>query len=276
MTGSLENIKLAFENAKKNQKGAFIPFFTIGDPDAETFLKLMDEVADHADIIELGIPFSDPLADGPTIQKANERARSAGTNLSQCFDLIKKAKAKTGKPIVLLTYANIVGSDDVRKDVLEGFAESGVDGIIIADVPIEEAEPFRRDIEKHGLGFIQLVTPNTSPQRLRHIMNIASGFLYLVAVSGVTGARSEVLDETRTVLRSIHLSGHNRLPICVGFGISKPEHVREIIKLGANGAIVGSAIIRIIEENLKSVNDMAEKIEAFVSQMSSAAKNGGE
>lgn len=272
MNDPVENLKDTFTRLSNNNEGAFIPFLTIGDPNPNTFLEIIDAISKNADVIELGIPFSDPLADGPTIQKANERARSAGVNLNQSYHLIKKVKMRTKKPIVLLTYANIIGVEGTRDEILRNFAHSGVDGLIIADVPVEEAELFKKDLNKHNLDFIQLITPNTSKMRSADIMKIASGFMYLVAVSGVTGARNEILNETKERIVYLKDTDEKSLPICVGFGISKPEHVSEIISLGADGAIVGSAIIKIIEQNLDDKKEMVNEIKLFTQKMKYATK----
>src|SRR6056297_1009814 len=162
-TTSKENcIKKVFERLRKEKEKAFIPFLTIGDPDEKTFLHIVEKIKNDIDILELGIPFSDPIADGKTIQKANHRALNKGINLQSSFSLIKKAKQIIKKPIVLLTYANILGLGEQREYSLKRFKKAGVDGIIIADVPVEEAGNYHRLLTKYGIKLILLATPQTT------------------------------------------------------------------------------------------------------------------
>lgn len=262
----------------KNEK-AFVPFLVIGDPTPELFMEIIQTVEPYADIIELGIPFSDPLADGPVIQTADVRALKAGSNLGTSFESIRQIRHRTSKPIVILTYANIIGIDNDRLVTLKKFAEAGVNGIIIADVPVEESEDYAQDMAQVGIDLIYLVTPTTDNIRLQKIAELARGFLYLVSVKGITGARETLIDETTQTIKRItqHLqnsktSAKENIPVCVGFGISTPDHVRNISNLGADGVIVGSALISRIEKNLENPQIMLREIDFFMKTMKDATK----
>ena len=269
----MNEITQVLSNLKEEK--AFIPFLTIGDPNPDQFLKLIKQIQDSADIIELGIPFSDPVADGPTIVEANQRALNNGTRLSSSIALIRKVKDITQKPIVLLTYANIIGVGKEREETLSKFSEVGVNGIIIADVPVEEIEPYYKDFQKYGLANIMLVTPTTNNSRLQQILQYAGGFLYLVSVKGVTGARTQILNETKQVISRIVDEVQSKIPVCVGFGIATPQHVKDICNLGADGAIVGSAIIKKIKNNLHDMDKMEQEIKKFAQSMKQATKING-
>nr|MDO8111858.1 tryptophan synthase subunit alpha [Candidatus Sigynarchaeota archaeon] len=270
----MNRIEQAFANMGKSGEKAFVPFLVAGDPDPGTFTRLARAIEPYADIIELGIPYTDPIADGPVIQAADARALNAGVTFSKACDLVESVRKFSSKPIVILTYANVVGVGARMVESLVKFARAGVDGIIIADVPSEEAAPFKAEIEKHGMVLVSLVAPTTSNDRMASIAKNASGFLYLVAIKGVTGARASVTEETATLIqRAARLLGKNsKIPICVGFGISTPEHVREILKLGAHGVIVGSAIIDRIGKNTANPEKMIADVTLFVKEMKDATK----
>jgi tryptophan synthase alpha chain len=270
------NLKNRFEQLKLSNEKAFIPFLTIGDPTPEIFIKLVKEIEPYADVIELGIPFSDPIADGPVIMEANKRAQQSGVGLSTSYDLIKEIRSFSDKPIVLLTYANILGVNEERRPTLEKFAKSGVNGIIAADIPIEECTEILKEMTELEMDLIFLATPTTRKSRLEKIVEKASGFIYLVSVKGTTGTREKILNETeQTVTRIVKdLQNLKEIPVCVGFGISKPEHVKNIIKLGADGVIVGSALIKIIGNNLSNQAKMLKEVKIFVETMKNATKQG--
>ena len=273
----MSRIAAHLDALQKRGEKAFIPFLTIGDPSPAVFLEMVNRIEPCADIIELGIPFSDPMADGPVIQRANGRALKEGVTLGSSFDLIRKIRAFTKKPIVLLTYANILGVDELLSQTLKKFADCGVDGIIAADVPLEESEELVREAEKVGVDIIFLATPTTSSERLKKIVAVGRGFLYLVAVKGVTGARDTIMDETASTIKRITTTlaeqqTEKKLPVLVGFGISTPSHVREVIRLGADGAIVGSAIIKIIEQHNGSSATLFDKVMQLVKQLKAATK----
>ncbi|MBD3185998.1 tryptophan synthase subunit alpha [Candidatus Bathyarchaeota archaeon] len=259
---------------------AFIPFLVTGDPTSYAFMEIMDAILPFADIIELGIPYTDPVADGPVIQEANVRSFENGMNFKKAVDLVHEIRSLTDKPIVILTYANVIGVGKRRDTVLDEFKEAGVDGIIIADVPLEEAIPFKKILDAKDMHMILLVTPESSSDRASQIACLASGFLYVVAVSGVTGARKVISSQLHQVFKMLEqIPEMEHLPTCVGFGISHPSHVKEIRDLGATGVIVGSAIIRIIEQHVKKhpkdvKNEfLVKKVREFVESMKDATKN---
>ena len=255
---------------KKKGKKVFVPFLVIGDPDEETFFQIIQVIEPFADIIELGIPYTDPVADGPVIQSADARAFSAGMDFAMACKLIKKVREHTAKPIVILTYCNVIGIEENRKEsTLSRLAKAGVNGIIIADMPIEESHMYLPTVKQYGMDLIFLVAPTTTPSRLNEISNKATGFLYLVALKGVTGARSHLLKDTSELITRVKEINVD-VPAYVGFGISKPEHVEGILGSGADGVIVGSAIIKKIEENIQNKTKMLDEIQKFVKSLKNA------
>jgi len=271
----MNRLEKVFGDLDAKGERAFVPFLVAGDPDPATFTRLTRAIEPHADIIEFGIPYTDPIADGEVIQAADARALASGTTFSKACNLIAGIHKSTGKPIVVLTYANVVGVGKKMEESLVAFQRAGIDGLIVADVPSEEAGPYKAAIEQHEMLLISLVAPTTTDERLKAIAGNARGFLYLVAVKGVTGARASVLEETRaTIQRATRLLGKERhVPVCVGFGISSPEHVREIVKLGASGVIVGSAIVDIIGKHLQDKELIIKKIEQFTSELKDTTRN---
>nr|MDO8116223.1 tryptophan synthase subunit alpha [Candidatus Sigynarchaeota archaeon] len=267
-------IQAMFSGLPGRRKKAFIPFLVVGDPDPTTFIEIIALIELEADIVELGIPYTDPVADGPVIQAADERALESGTRLSNALDLIERVRAMTIKPIVILTYANVIGTGERKKRTIQELAKRGVDGIIIADAPLEESETFESEIESHNMTLVRLVAPTTNDDRLRHIIEKSTGFIYLVAVKGVTGTRTTIQQETMDLIVRIKASLRDgrTIPVCVGFGISTPGHVKELVNLGVDGVIVGSAIVKIIEENLDNTQIMKQKLVEFVIRMNEATR----
>ncbi len=230
-----------FSELRARGEGALIAYITLGDPSPEESFLLAQSLIDSGsvDVLELGIPFSDPIADGPVIQAAVDRALKAGMNTDIAFEI--SSRLRKSVPIVYLTYYNIVLQRGVEKFVSD-CADSGVSGLIIADLPFEESPEVRRACAIGCIDYISIVTPNTPPARMRMILEGASGFVYVVSNMGVTGARQSLSMGLRdTVGRAISCAGG--VPVAVGFGISKPQQVREVIGMGADGAIVGSAIV---------------------------------
>jgi tryptophan synthase alpha chain len=276
MTGSNRILELLKEG--KNEKiKFFMPFLVAGDPSINKFKKLAEKIEPYADILEIGVPFSDPIADGPTIQEANVRAFKAGINTKLALNAIKDIRRKTEKPIVVLTYYNILiqGSDTIESSLDKTFnnlKESGVDGIVIGDLPIEEADLALKACELHDICLIFLIAPSTTEERLQKVIKVARGFIYLISVMGITGARESVAQITKDTIKRVKLKTEETLPVFVGFGISKPEHARAIVDAGADGIIIGSAIVRIVKENLKDFNKMEEKIVEFTSNIKNAVK----
>ncbi|MHA1783704.1 MAG: tryptophan synthase subunit alpha [Promethearchaeota archaeon] len=276
MTSSNQILEL-FRNQSNSRKKFFMPFLVAGDPDIEEFKRLAFAIEPYCDMLEIGIPFSDPIADGPTIQEANMRAFKAGTNTPRALNAIKEIHQGINKPIVVLTYYNILiqGADTIEKSLDRTFRalkNSGVEGIVIADLPIEEATHVLQACEKYDILLIFLVAPSTTEERLNKILKKANGFMYLISVLGVTGARETVAQITMKTIKKIKEKTRGLLPILVGFGISCPEHARTILNAGADGIIVGSALINIIKSHLHDYSKMEQKVVNFVSTMKNALK----
>lgn len=254
----MSNIARAFENGK-----AFIPFITCGDPDLETTEQLIYAMERAgADLIELGIPFSDPTAEGPVIQEANIRSLSAGTTTDKVFDLVRRVRKTTQIPLVFMTYANVIfsyGIDQFAKTA----AEVGIDGIILPDVPFEEADEFEIPFAKVGIDRIPMIAP-TSHERIAAIAKKAHGFVYCVSSLGVTGVRSNI---TTDIGAMVALAKEQQdIPCAVGFGISTPEQARTMAAQ-SDGAIVGSAIVKLCAQYGK---DCVPYVEDYVRSMKEA------
>lgn len=235
----MSRISEAFQNKK-----AFIPFITCGDPDLETTKAVVREaVKNGADLIELGIPFSDPTAEGPVIQGANLRALSAGVTTDKIFDLVRELRLDVKIPMVFMTYANVVFSYGAER-FISTCKEIGMDGLILPDLPFEEKEEFEPLCNQYGVDLISLIAP-TSENRIAMIAREAKGFIYLVSSLGVTGTRSEITTDLASIVRVIR--ENTDIPCAIGFGISKPEQAKRMSQI-ADGVIVGSAIIKIIEQ----------------------------
>lgn len=265
----MERYENLFAQLKDRKEGAFVPFVTLGDPSVEQSLKIIDTLIEAgADALELGIPFSDPLADGPTIQEATLRAFAAGVTPSQCFEMLALIRQKHPTiPIGLLMYANLVFS----KGIDEFYAQCekvGVDSVLVADVPVEESAPFRTAALRHNIAPIFICPPNADEELLRQIASYGRGYTYLLSRAGVTGA------ENRAALPLHHLVEKLKqydAPLSLqGFGISAPEQVAGAIEAGAAGAISGSAIVKIIEKNVAAPEQMLAELKAFVSTMKAA------
>ncbi len=247
-------------------KKAFIPFITAGYPDLETTGKIVRAAQEAgADLIELGIPFSDPTAEGPVIQTANVRALEGGVTTDAILDFVKELRRDVTVPLVFMTYANVIFS--YGKGGMDGFcsrcAEAGIDGLIIADVPFEEKAEFEPVCKKYGMDFISMIAP-TSEDRIRMIASQASGFIYVVSSMGVTGVRSEITTDIGAITDRIREATDT--PCAVGFGISTPEQAGKMAAL-SDGAIVGSAIIRIIS---RYGRDAAPEVAKYIRSMKEA------
>ena len=254
----MSKIHRAFEKGK-----AFIPFLTCGDPDPETTAAAVRAAAANgADLIELGIPFSDPTAEGPVIQGANLRALRGGITTDRVFDLVRELRRDVTVPLVFMTYANVVYSYGADR-FISTCAEIGIDGMILPDLPFEEKEEFLPLCRKYGVDLISMVAP-TSEDRIAMIAREAEGFLYVVSSLGVTGERSEIRTDLAAMVKTVR--ENTRTPCAIGFGISTPEQARQMAAL-SDGAIVGSAIVRIVEQYGK---EAPEKVGGYVKAMKQA------
>ena len=242
----MNRIAKAFDHGK-----AFIAFITCGDPDLNTTAECVRAaVRGGADLIELGIPFSDPTAEGPVIQSANARALAGGVTTDKIFDMVTELRRDVTVPMVFMTYANVVYSYGTER-FCERCVETGIDGMILPDVPFEEKEEFAPICRTHGLSFISLIAP-TSENRIAMIAREAEGFLYIVSSMGVTGVRSEITTDIGAMVKLVR--EHTGIPCAVGFGISTPEQAGKMAAL-SDGAIVGSAIVRLIAEHGQNAAD---------------------
>jgi tryptophan synthase alpha chain len=270
---NVSNISKAFQKVKQQNSAALIAYITAGDPTPEMTPKIADAlVKGGVDILELGLPFSDPIADGPTIQAASLRALNAGTTPMRVLEVAKLIKNQHDVPLVVMTYYNPVfklGLDNF----LVAAKQHGVDGFIVPDLPVEESADYRKAAKAHDLDTIFLAAPSTSKERLTKIVDASSGFLYLVSRYGVTGAQTTVEDATVQLIKRIRPFTAEKVPLAVGFGISKPEHVKRIIAAGADAAIVGSAFINIIQNNAQNQKTMLKELQATATSLKSATKD---
>ena len=255
---------------RDNNRPLLVACTVAGDPDYATSVMTIRAIADAgADIIELVMPFSDPVADGPVIQQAGARALSAGMNTDRLFDLVRDAMHAIRVPLVIMTYANIVLQHGIGKFYRDA-ARAGADGVIVADVPLEEADPFCTAAEKAGIDPILFISQTTSRDRMEQILSRAGGFVYLVAAQGVTGAREEVSPATLALIREV--KGKTQLPVVPGFGIATPAHVRTYAQAGADGVIVGSALVRVIDEYHDRPVEMTESVGQLVRDLAGATR----
>ncbi|EJD6081505.1 MULTISPECIES: tryptophan synthase subunit alpha [Providencia] len=267
----MERYTQLFERLSHNNQGAFVPFVTLGDPDAELSLKIIDAlISGGADALEIGIPFSDPLADGPTIQNANLRAFKSEITPTICFELLGRIREKHPTiPIGLLVYANLVFTNGIENFYIR-CAKAGVDSVLVADVPMNESKAFREAALAHNIAPIFICPPNGDDALLQQIGQYSRGYTYLLSRAGVTGT------EKRAEMPLTHLidklNQYQAAPALQGFGISEPEQVREAIKNGAAGAISGSAIVKIIEDNLNKPDVLLKTLTEFVFKMKSATQ----
>lgn len=263
----MNRIDRAFKNLKREKRKAFIPYITAGDPDIRTTEKIIEALdSAGADIIELGIPFSDPLADGPTIQRAVQRSLDGGFRVESILKLSAKIRKKTDIPLVFMTYYNIVFNYGVEKFIKDS-ASSGIDGIIIPDLPVEESGDLLEKAEKYDFCVIMLTAPTTSGERFKKIASKSRGFIYYVSLTGVTGARKSLKSSLRAEV--ISRKGLTRKPICVGFGVADAAQARSVAGY-ADGVIVGSAIIKVIEENIKNKKNIPAKVRNFAAGIARA------
>ena len=260
-----------FARLRADRRSGLVTYTTAGDPDlprSATILEALDRGG--ADVLEVGIPFSDPLADGPVIQRATERALAAGSSLRSSLDMIARIRPRVTAPIVVFTYANPLmrmGVDAFARRA----AEAGVDGVLALDLPIEEAAEFRETLAASGIDTIFLLSPTTTDERIRRAAELGRGFLYGISRLGVTGARATVASGASALVERIRR--HTSMPIALGFGISRPEHVAEVTTY-ADAAVVGSALVSLIADASASA-DLADRVESYVRWLKGAEAPAG-
>jgi tryptophan synthase alpha chain len=256
----MSRLAATFQRLREEGRPGLVAYITAGDPDlagTESILRALDRAG--ADVVEVGVPFSDPLADGPVIQRATERALASGTTLTRVLELVRRVRGDLRMPIVVFSYVN-----PILRVGQEPFAAAagaaGVDGVLVLDLPLEEAGPFRALLAGHGIDTILLLSPTTTDERLRTAASLGSGFLYAISRLGVTGVRDDLAVGAEEMVRRIRAVSD--LPIALGFGISKPEHVREVGRW-ADAAVVGSALVNVIAE-AGTDGDLATRVEEYV------------
>ena len=265
----MNRIEAKFEQLRAEGRSAFMPYICAGDPSREISRKLLLTLEEAgADLIELGVPFSDPIADGPTIQKASERALVDKISLREILDMVETLRQETQIPIALMTYYNPI----FRMGEVEFCAaahRAGVDGVIIPDLPPEEASTLLEVAPAHDLATIFLASPTSSPERMRLIASVSTGFIYCVSVTGVTGARTSLSEEVQPMI--IELKKQTQKPICVGFGVSTSEQANAVARL-ADGVIVGSAIINVMEKHLGDKAAILSSVKGFAEELAAGVR----
>lgn len=262
MSNGMKTYKQVFSELNR---AALIPFFVTGDPDFDTSLTIVKTAIDAgADILELGIPFSDPIADGPTIQKAGIRAMKSGMNLGKALEFIRKVKDYKDIPIGLLMYYNLVYQYGIEK-FFNDFHKAGVSSVLVADLSIDDADEIIGPAGSAGLDTVFMVTPVTELKRMKLIASKTTGFIYTVSLLGVTGSRENLSDTIEGLVGK--LKKLTSVPVCVGFGISKAEHAAAVAKAGADGVIIGSKIVGLIENNLDDRDKMLAGISTFLGEV---------
>jgi len=262
----VSRLRDTFRNAGRAKRAAFVPYVTAGDPDLARTVDIVHALdRAGADVLELGVPFSDPIADGPTNQRAAERALASGTTLAGVLATVALVRRDVGLPIVLFTYANPVIRYGLEKFAVDA-AAAGVDGVLFTDVPAEEMAPFEEALHPAGLDLIMLVTPTSGRKRMKAAAKFGGGFLYLVSRTGVTGARQDLDAELENNIKAARRA--SRLPVAVGFGISTPEQVAQVAAK-ADGVVVGSAIVSRIGA-LGDCDELVDEIEHFAATLANA------
>ncbi|MEN8126692.1 MAG: tryptophan synthase subunit alpha [Planctomycetota bacterium] len=250
----------------KLNRTALVPFFVIGDPDEDTSFELVKTAIDSgADVLELGIPFSDPVADGPTIQKADIRAMKSGMTPAKALAFIKRVSDYNPLPIGLLVYYNLIYQYGVEKFFAD-FKDSGGTSVLVADLSIDNADEIFPAAEAAGLETVFMVTPNMSNERIQKVAEKTTGFIYTVSLLGTTGERSGLSDLVKPLIA--RLKGLTERPICVGFGISTAEHAKEVARAGADGVIIGSRIVKFIEDNLDDTTEIKKQVGEYIAHVS--------
>ena len=266
----MNRIDKKFQELRQQGESAFMPYLCAGDPTTELTEKLLLILEEAgADLIELGVPFSDPIADGPTIQRASERALKHSISLQQILDLVRELRQQTDIPIALMSYYNPIFSMG-ESAFCQAAQDAGVDGVIVPDLPPEEAQQLLKVAPQHNLATIFLVAPTSPPERMQSIASVSTGFIYCVSLTGVTGARTTLSDEVAPMIAE--LRKHTDKPISVGFGVSTPEQAKQVAEV-ADGVIVGSAIINVVEEHINDEAKLLTAVKQFASDLAAGTKS---
>jgi tryptophan synthase alpha chain len=267
-----DGIRAKFRELQNNGEAALVAYLTGGDPDPKAFLANSTALIEGgADIVEIGIPFSDPIADGPVIQAACMRSLSNGATPLGILGMVRELSSQFSVPFVVLSYYNPIlamGLDSFLKKA----RLSGVDGIVVPDLPLEESDDFRGLALKHNIDNIYLAAPNTSRARLRTVLDKSKGFLYLVSLYGVTGPRDTLSPQALEAIKTVKSLAKGKIPVSAGFGISQPEHVSAVIESGADGAIVGSALVRIVGDHLDDPTETETQLKKTVRSLKEATR----
>ena len=266
----MNRIDKTFKRLNEQNSKAFIPYITAGDPDLKTTQEIVYALAEAgADIVEIGIPFSDPLADGPTIQRAVQRSLDGGVQVKNILKMVKELRENTEVPFVFMTYYNIVFNYGIKKFIKDAVS-SGADGIIVPDLPMEESTELISESKKKDFCVIMLAAPTTSNERFKKIAENSSGFIYYISLTGVTGERQNLAVHLKSEVEA--RKALTKKPVCVGFGVSDEKQAKEV-SLFSDGVIVGSAIIKIIEKNLIDKKKIVSEVGLFASKIVKAVKN---
>jgi len=267
-----DRIEAKFRELRSRGEGALVAYLTGGDPDPKSFLNNCTALIEGgADIVEVGIPFSDPIADGPVIQASSIRALSEGATPNGILDMIGELSSQFRVPFVVLSYYNPILAMGLDR-FLKKSRESGVDGIVVPDLPVEESDDFRSMALKYNVDNIYLAAPNTSRTRLRTVLDKSKGFLYLVSLYGVTGPRDSLSPQALEAVKTVKSLARGKIPVSAGFGISRPEQVSAIIRSGADGAIVGSALVNIVSQHLESRNEAPNHLKSTVAKLKASTR----
>ena len=262
----MSRIKNKFADLKKKKEKALVAYIMVGYPNEKTTISAVRGlVKGGADIIELGFPFSDPIADGPVIQNASTISLAKGTRVDRFFQILKKIRKETDVPLVLMTYTNILYRKGFDK-FMQKAKNFGIDGLILPDMAIEESEKYLKAAKKNKIDTIFLISPNTSSDRIRRILKGTSGFLYLVSMYGTTGMRTKIQKYTIDAIRKTNKIVNKKIPVGIGFGINTPQEAKKFLNLGADAIIVGSAFLRLIEKT------PAAKVESKIASFTKSLK----
>ena len=264
-------IEATFKDLKAKNEAALIGYITAGIPTPENTVDIAKAlIRGGVDILELGVPFSDPIADGPTIQAAAHQALNLGVTVQKVFNMVEEIKAEHNIPICLLTYYNPIYRIGIDQFMEKG-RKHGVDGLIVPDLPVEESKDYKEAAKKNNIDTIFLASPATSTDRFRKIEEATSGFLYIVSLYGVTGARSSIENNTLNLVKRFKKYSSGKVNLAVGFGISKPDHVKQVVSAGADGAIVGSAFVKIINQGLTK-NILIQRLEELTTKLKQSSR----